>query len=138
MIEGDDRHSPQSREKMRRGIALTDADRQGWLQALAQDLQAQPTGTVLTCSALRLSYREQLRKAVLRLRFVFIDITPEAALARVAARPSHFFSSRLVDSQFATLESPIGETDVLRVDAALSIEQQRAQVCTWLHAQETA
>ncbi len=138
MIEGDDRHSPQSREKMRQGIALTDADRQGWLQALAQDLQAQPTGTVLTCSALRHSYRQRLRQAVPRLRFVFIDITPEAALGRVAARPTHFFSSTLVDSQFATLESPVGEPGVLRVDAALNIEQQRAQVCTWLHASETA
>ena len=52
LIEGDDHHSPVSREKMRQGIALTDADREGWLATLGHLLQAQPQGVVLTCSAL--------------------------------------------------------------------------------------
>jgi len=30
LLEGDERHSPQNRNKMRQGIALTDADRMGW------------------------------------------------------------------------------------------------------------
>ena len=50
LIEGDDHHSPTSREKMRQGIALTDADREGWLTTLGQLLQAQPQGCLLYTS----------------------------------------------------------------------------------------
>lgn len=136
LLEGDDRHSAASREKMRQGIALTDADRAGWLDELAAELQARPQGLVLTCSALRRAYRERLRRAAPALRFVFLEITRDAALARVAARPSHFFSASLVDSQFATLESPVGEAGVLRLDASASPTQLQADASAWLLAQE--
>ena len=138
LIEGDDHHSADSRAKMSQGIALTDADREGWLARLATELQTHPGGQVLTCSALRRRYRDVLRTAVPRLRFVFLDITREEATARVAARAAHFFSSSLVDSQFATLESPVGEPGVLRVDATAPLPQLQAQVSAWLHNQETA
>jgi gluconokinase len=138
LIEGDDHHSATSRDKMRQGIALTDADREGWLARLAAELQTQPNGQVLTCSALRRRYRDVLRAAVPGLRFVFLDITRSEATARVAARASHFLSSSLVDSQFATLESPVGEHGVLRVDATAPLPQLQAQVSAWLHTQETA
>ena len=142
LIEGDDHHSDASRAKMSQGIALTDADREGWLARLATELQAHkqthPRGQVLTCSALRRRYRDVLRAAVPGLRFVFLDITRDEATARVAARASHFFSTSLVDSQFATLESPVGEAGVLRVDATAPLPQLQAQVSAWLHTQETA
>ncbi len=118
LVEGDDHHSAASRAKMRRGIALTDADRGGWLDRLGQELRANPLGMVLTCSALKRIYRDRLRAAGPGLRFVFLDITREQAQARVTARaPGHFFSTSLVDSQFETLEPATGETGVLRVDA---------------------
>lgn len=63
LIEGDDHHSPASRAKMSEGIALTDADREGWLTTLGQLLQAHPQGAVLTCSALKKAYRDRLRAA---------------------------------------------------------------------------
>ena len=132
LMEGDDRHSTASREKMRQGIPLTDADRAGWLADLAQALHDQPRGVVLTCSALRRSYRDQLRAAAPRLRFVFLALTRDEALARVSARAAHFFSASLVDSQFATLESPVGEPGVLCVNAALPLPQLQAQVLAWL------
>ncbi len=138
LLEGDDHHSAANRDKMKRGIALTDADREGWLATLGDGLRAHPQGAVLTCSALRHSYREQLRAAAPGLRFVFLDIGIEEAHARVAARPSHFFNSSLVASQFATLESPLGEAGVLRVDATLPPQSQLDQVCTWLHDKESA
>lgn len=133
LIEGDDHHSPESRAKMSQGIALTDADRQGWLNRLGEELRQAPQGLVLTCSALKRTYREGLRAASPGLRFVFLDVTREEAQRRVAQRPSHFFSSSLIDSQFATLEPPTGEPGVLRVDASLPLEQLQAQVCAWLH-----
>ena len=134
LIEGDDHHSADSRAKMREGIALTDAYRAGWLVTLAELLARSPDGVVLACSALRRGYRDQLRAAAPGLRFVFLDITPAQASERVAARSSHFFSTSLVDSQFATLESPVGEPGVLRVDAAEPLSQLLDQAAAWAAA----
>ena len=132
IVEGDDHHSADSLNKMQHGIALTDADRSGWLAALGVKLKQYPDGMVLTCSALKRAYRDQLRQAAPRLCFVYLDISREHAMTRVAARESsHFFSSSLVDSQFATLEVPTLEAGVLRVDALASIADLQAQVCQW-------
>lgn len=138
LVEGDDFHSPQSRDKMSRGIALTDADREGWLATLGGLLQRPGGPIVLTCSALKRRYRDQLRSAAPGLRFAFLEIGRNEALARVAARAaSHFFSASLVDSQFATLEPPLGEPGVLQLDALLPIPQLQQRCSQWLHDQET-
>jgi len=132
LVEGDDFHSPASRAKMSQGIALLDADRDGWLSVLGAQLRAHPEGLVLTCSALKLSYRERLRQAAPGLRFVFLDISREQAQARVAARAAaHFFSTTLVESQFATLQAPIGEAGVLHLDAQCAPSQLLADVTAW-------
>lgn len=138
LIEGDDFHSPASRDKMSRGIPLTDDDRGQWLQVLGEQLASHPQGVVLTCSALKRAYRERLRAAAPGLRFVFLEIDRAAAQERVASRGSHFFSASLVDSQFATLESPAGEAGVLRVDALAPLEGLQREVSAWLHRKETA
>ncbi len=138
LIEGDDHHSAGNRQKMQQGTPLTDADRAGWLITLGGLLARRPGGMVLTCSALRRAYREQLRAAAPGLRFVFLDITPEQARQRVATRSSHFFNTALVDSQFATLESPVGEAGVLRVDAAEPLPQLLEQVVAWARSAPTS
>ena len=139
LVEGDDHHSPASREKMRRGIALTDADRDGWLATLGRLLQAHPQGVVLTCSALKKAYRDRLRGARPGLRFVFLDIDPASARQRVAARAgTHFFSTALVDNQFTTLESPVGEPGVLRLDALADLATLQQQARAWIAATEAA
>jgi gluconokinase len=135
LVEGDDFHSPHNKAKMQQGIALDDADRQGWLADLGAELQRRPAGAVLTCSALKKAYRERLRAAVPNLRFAFLDIPKDQALARVRARAgSHFFSAELVDSQFNTLQDPSQEPLVLRLDALLPLAQLQTQVQTWLAA----
>jgi gluconokinase len=135
-IEGDAHHSESNRTKMTEGIALTDADRAGWLDTLAAALQAR-SPIVLSCSALKRSYRDRLRAAAPSLRFVFMDIDRDEALRRVASRgAAHFFSTGLVDNQFVTLERPDGEAGVLRVDATHPLPQLLAQVCEWVHQQE--
>jgi gluconokinase len=138
LIEGDDFHSQASRDKMGQGTPLTDADRAQWLVTLGQQLAAHADGVVLTCSALKRAYRSQLRQAAPGLRFVFMDIAREAAQQRVASRSSHFFSASLVDSQFATLESPVGEEGVLRVDALEPLDNLQRRVAAWLHDQTPA
>lgn len=132
LIEGDDFHPPENVAKMRTGIALTDADRAGWLDRLGQEMAAAKDGAVLTCSALKRAYRERLRAAVPDLKFVFLDIDRESAYQRVASRGDrHMFPPALVDSQFAVLESPIGEPGVLRVSALDRPESQIAQIRAW-------
>src|SRR4051794_7805882 len=64
LLEGDDFHSASNVSKMRSGVPLSDDDRKSWLDTLAEQLKAHPNGVVLTCSALRQRYRNQLRAAV--------------------------------------------------------------------------
>ncbi|WP_245876388.1 gluconokinase [Caldimonas caldifontis] len=134
LLEGDDYHAPESVDKMRAGTPLTDADREGWLARLGQMLADRPQGAVLTCSALRQRYRDQLRSARPDLRFAFLDLDEPTARERVAARSGHLFPPSLVASQFATLESPVGEPGVLRLDATAPLDQLRDQVLAWLRA----
>jgi gluconokinase len=131
LIEGDDFHPPSNRAKMRSGVALTDADRSAWLTALAMQL-ASHANVVLTCSALKKRYRDQLRAAASGLRFVFLDLTETAARERVAQRPAHLFPPTLVASQFAALERPDDEAGVLRVDATRAPDELLHEVLQWL------
>jgi gluconokinase len=132
LVEGDDHHPEQNRQKMRAGIALTDEDRAGWLDRLAQSLSEYPVGLVVTCSALRQLYRDRLRAAAPALRFVHLEIEPEEALRRVSSRGAHFFGPGLVESQFATLESPAQEPGVLCLRAIEPPELLAAQIAAWL------
>ncbi|MBS7807915.1 gluconokinase [Variovorax sp. PCZ-1] len=116
-IEGDDFHSSASRSKMQAGIPLDDADRAGWLQTLVQQIHHHPQGCVIGCSALKRSYRDTLRQAG-DLRFAYLRLTREESQRRVSSREGHFFSDTLVESQFATLEEPQSESDVITLDAA--------------------
>jgi gluconokinase len=121
LVEGDDFHPPRNIQKMREGTPLTDEDRADWLRRLAQELQAQRQGAVLTCSALKRSYRDLLRSAVADLRFVHLALSQHRALERVAARTDHFYPPSLVASQFEALEDPSGEPGVHVADATRHI-----------------
>jgi gluconokinase len=111
-VEGDDYHPPANVERMSRGIPLTDEDRAGWLRALATRLrQASDNGAglVLTCSALKRSYRDVLRAGAGGVQFVFLR-GPRALIAeRLASRRGHFMPASLLDSQLATLEEPTAD-----------------------------
>lgn len=133
LIEGDDFHPEANIRKMRSGTPLTDDDRAGWLARLGEELAARQGGAVLTCSALKRSYRELLRAAVPGLRFVFMQIGRDEAVARVQAREAvHIFPASLVDSQFQTLESPVGEAGVVTVQATAPLAESVAQVRGWM------
>ncbi|MDO9416113.1 gluconokinase [Pararhizobium sp.] len=121
-VEGDSLHPAANIEKMSKGIPLDDADRWPWLDIIGQRLAAAgPAGTVISCSALKRTYRDRLRQAAGRpLAFVFLKGSREILLARMTARPGHFFKAPLLDSQLATLESPEGEDRVVTVDIAPS------------------
>lgn len=130
-LEGDQFHSDASRLKMARGEPLTDQDRVSWLARLCEQLQQRP-GIIVTCSALKRTYREQLRQASPGLRFAFLEISQAEASRRVAMRADHFFAASLVDSQFETLEPPLGEPGVIPLDGLRPVDVLAAQVCEWL------
>ena len=109
LIEGDDFHPASNVAKMQRGVALTDDDRADWLQTLGLELARHGDGAVLTCSALKVSYRARLRAAAMPLNFVYLQISEAESLRRVAQRAGHFYPPSLVASQFAALEDPSGE-----------------------------
>ncbi len=134
LLEGDDFHSESNVTKMRSGTPLSDEDRAAWLEALATQLQAHPQGVVLTCSALKLRYRERLRAAAPGLRFVFLDLTQDQARERVAARPAHLFPVSLVASQFAALEDPRLELGVLHLDATQPLKDLGSAVVRWVRS----
>jgi gluconokinase len=132
LVEGDAFHPPSNIAKMSSGVPLDDNDRAGWLDALARELGSQPQGAVLTCSALKRSYRDRLRAAVPGLRFVHLAIPIEESQRRVSSRPGHFMPPSLVASQFAALEDPAGEVGVVQVDARLPPEEVAARAVTGL------
>lgn len=135
LIEGDDFHSAANKAKMASGTPLSDADRHAWLAELSEQLREHKHGAVLTCSALKLKYREQLRVASAGLHFAFLSITPNEALLRVAARAgAHLFPASLVSSQFAALELPSGEAGVLTLDATRPLLQLTEHITEWLAA----
>ena len=108
-VEGDEYHSADNVERMSRGIALTDEDRLEWLQSLATRIrEASDAGKdlVMTCSALKRSYRDILRAGSRKVQFIFLKGSPSLIAERLAARRGHFMPPSLLDSQFATLEEP--------------------------------
>jgi gluconokinase len=83
---------------------------------------------VVGCSALRQKYRDELLTGRPAARMVFLDITRAAAHARLVARKGHFFTVKLLDSQFAELEPPRETAQLVVVAATLSPDQAVAQI----------
>jgi len=132
LVEGDDFHPPGNIAKMREGTPLTDQDRAGWLQLLAGELRSRPAGAVLTCSALKRSYRDTLRDGAPALHFLHLSLSPHQALERVAARTDHFYPPSLVASQFEALEDPRAEPRVRALDATQHVDRLLEQALAWL------
>ena len=136
LVEGDDFHPAGNTEKMQRGIALLDEDRAEWLELLGAQLEQHRSGMVLTCSALKASYRNSLRQAAaragMRLYFVHLAISPAESLRRVAGRKGHFYPPSLVASQFETLQDPSGEPGVLVLPGDHGLEELAKAAAAWL------
>jgi gluconokinase len=117
--EGDDFHPAANVEKMRSGQALDDDDRWPWLRSLADWIGAHEragTSAVVTCSALKRSYRDLLRDG--HPSVWFAHVTADAALLRerLQHRSGHYMPASLLDSQLVTLEPPQPDEDAIRVD----------------------
>lgn len=118
-VEGDELHSAANIARMRSGVALTDADRRDWLDALAghlQRAQRQQMGVAMACSALRRSYRDILRRGVSELLFVHLRGSPALLAQRSAQRAGHYMPASLLQSQFEILEAPQADERALEFE----------------------
>ena len=109
-VEGDGLHSPDNVKRMAAGMPLTDDDRRGWLIAIAARLREAKRagiGLVVSCSALKRSYRDLLRSRVeADVRFVYLAGSRALLAERLAQRRGHFMPPALLESQLSILEEP--------------------------------
>lgn len=128
-VEGDALHPKENVDKMSRGIPLDDDDRWPWLDrigAVAHDAIAGNDPVVLTCSALKKSYRDRLRsEAGGPVAFVYLHGSEALLNERMGQRKGHFMPLSLLKTQLNTLEEPTGEPGVVTVDIDATIEAIR-------------
>jgi D-galactonate transporter/carbohydrate kinase (thermoresistant glucokinase family) len=121
-LEADQFHSAANKEKMSRGIPLTDADRFPWLEVIHVELvrrDAAGENVVLACSALKEKYREVLG-AGLRTRYIYLKGSYELLRSRLHQRHGHFAGEAILANQFQVLEEP---KDAIVVDVSQTPEQ---------------
>ena len=132
--DADDFHSAANVEKMAAGHPLTDADRWPWLHAIASWIDVQIASgqpAVVSCSALHRAYRDVMRRP--EVQMVYLHGSPDLIAARLTSRQGHFFKREMLDGQFATLQEPEPDENVITV----SIEGTPLQVVDRILAQLT-
>jgi gluconokinase len=121
--DADDFHPPANIAKMTAGEPLNDDDRYPWLEAIGEWLGARCTdGGVMSCSALKRMYREQLRQHCGAVIFLHLAGSPEVIARRQASRPGHFMPASLLASQFATLEPLADDERGVTIDVDQDID----------------
>jgi gluconokinase len=134
-VEGDALHSERNVAKMAAGTPLTDADRHGWLQLVAEQLNnptAAARGVVASCSALKRNYRDLLRAGAPDLCFVHLHGSPALLADRLAARSGHYMPASLLASQLEILEPPGRDERALALDIVQPPSVLVDEACRWL------
>ncbi len=138
-IEGDELHAPTSIEKMRRGEALTDADRWPWLDRLGEALHTATEADSLVvgaCSALKYRYRDRLRDIVgAPVSFIMLEADREELSRRLDRRKGHYMPASLLASQLDALERPHAFERAVILDGGQSPEALCRASRTWLERQ---
>ncbi len=135
--EGDALHPPENVAKMAGGTPLTDDDRWPWLDRIAAWIDARLAAGesgIITCSALRRSYRARIIGARRLVRLVFLDGDRTLLASRIGARRGHFMPPTLLASQLATLEKPGGDEHPITLDVGPPPEELADQVIAALVA----
>jgi carbohydrate kinase (thermoresistant glucokinase family) len=121
-VDADALHPPANIAKMTAGEPLDDGDRYPWLEKVGERLAGHRDGGVVSCSALKRKYRDQLRAHCPGVEFLYLSGSPELIAARLAARPGHFMPAALLQSQLDALE-PLGADEAgVTVDAGHDID----------------
>ena len=141
VAEADDFHPEANIAKMSRGTPLTDADRRPWLESLRAWMSEQAdrgTRTIVTCSALKRSYRDLLVGAHGRVLFIHLVADEEALRERMEHREGHFMPSALLPSQFADLEPLVDDEDGVTVTSRPAPEQTLGAILAALETADAA
>ena len=121
--DADDFHPQANIDKMSAGQALDDTDRHPWLETIGEWLAARCVdGGVMSCSALKRIYREQLRRHCGDVVFLHLAGAPEVISRRQASRPGHFMPASLLASQFETLEPLCDDERGITIDVDQNID----------------
>lgn len=132
-LDADDLHPVRNKRLMAAGIALDDADRAPWLDAVADRLAAASgSGLVVACSALRRRYRDRLRAADPAVRLVYLDADRPLLEDRLAGRRHEFMPATLLTSQLGDLEPPGADEEACWVSAGQPLTAIVAAVLAWL------
>ncbi len=116
-VDADTLHPPANIAKMAAGEPLNDDDRYPWLEKVGEWLAGHRDGGVVSCSALKRKYRDQLRGHCPPVEFLHLAGAPELISGRLAGRPGHFMPALLLRSQFEALQ-PLGADEAgITVDA---------------------
>jgi gluconokinase len=129
--DADDFHPPANVVKMSAGQALDDQDRHPWLETVGAWLAGHPDGGVMSCSALKRTYRDQLRRHAHDVAFLLLEGSPEVIRRRQASRPGHFMPASLLGSQLATLERLAPDEPGVTVDVDQSVDAIVAEYVRW-------
>jgi gluconokinase len=121
-VDADALHPPANIAKMTAGEPLDDGDRYPWLEKVGEWLAGHRDGGVVSCSALKRKYRDQLRAHCPRVEFLYLSGSPELIAARLAARSGHFMPAALLLSQLDALE-PLGPDEAgVTVNAGQAVD----------------
>jgi gluconokinase len=135
--EGDDLHPAENVEKMQSGTPLTDADRLPWLRKIAEEIdawRARHESGVLTCSALKRSYRDIIIDGRSDVTLVYLKGSYDGIHRRMATRHGHFMPVALLDSQFAALQEPALDEHPIIVDVGSRPAEIAAEIVHQLGA----
>jgi gluconokinase len=129
-VEGDTLHPPSNIAKMAAGIALNDEDRHPFLLAVAESIRTlRPRGVVVSCSALKRSYRDLIRaRAGGDILFVLPAVDRQTLQTRLMQRQGHFMGPGLLDSQLAALEPPAYDEHSVSVDGNAPVSAQVSRI----------
>jgi carbohydrate kinase (thermoresistant glucokinase family) len=139
--EGDALHPPENVEKMKGGTPLTDADRLPWLRRIAEridDWRARGQSGVVTCSALKRSYRDVIIGDRPDVVLVYLKGSPGLIKQRLAQRRGHFMPPALLDSQFALLEEPAADERPITVDIGGTPEEIVTEIVGQLRSRQSS
>lgn len=131
-LDADDVHSPEAIDQMHRGVPLTAAQRDEWIDRLVKRLHARRPG-VLACSALARRHRDRLR-SVGEVSIVLLEVPDDVLTRRLRSRRGHFFDPGLLAEQLSALERPGAYEDVSTLDGTRDPDYLVDRIRAMLHS----
>ncbi|WP_053980992.1 gluconokinase [Marinagarivorans algicola] len=114
-LEADDFHSPTNKAHMAAGKALTDAMREPWIASICDKIKSDGNNCILAYSGLRRAHRQKFRELGFKTLFLYLNGSKELIAQRMSERAGHFMPVSLLDSQFASMDAPQNEPDMVLV-----------------------